>query len=159
MCLIIDVDLYLAITEGHVAIVKDNISHFDATDIALESGGHLDVDIIITATVLKSQAFGRAAISLDGIGINLCNRFVYKAYMLENVPNLFWCVGYTNASWTLRADMTAQSAGKLMAHIGFSRLHSRLPTSSFRSHGQKPSWDIKASYVTALVACAAQVRH
>ena len=117
MCLIPDGDLYNAITDGRAEVVTDHIDHFDATGIALKSGGHLDADIIVTATGLQLQALGGAAISLDGVEIDPADRFVYKAHMLEDVPNLFWCVGYTNASWTLRADMTARATAKLMAYM------------------------------------------
>ncbi len=64
---------------------------------------------------------------MDGGEIKPQDRFVYKAHMLEEVPNLFWCVGYTNASWTLRADMTARATAKLLASHGLSRLHPCLP--------------------------------
>ncbi|KLO33045.1 flavin-containing monooxygenase [Mycobacterium haemophilum] len=147
MCLIPDADLYLAIAAGRVEVVTDHIDHFDTTGIALQSGGHLDADIIITATGLQLQAFGGAAISLDGIKINPCDRFVYKAHMLEDVPNLFWCVGYTNASWTLRADMTARAAAKLLAHMDSHGYTHAYPHRDADPMAEKPSWDIKAGYV------------
>ncbi len=117
LCLIPDADLYHAIAAGHADVVTDHIAHFDATGIALASGGHLDADIVVTATGLQLQALGGTGISLDGIRIDHRDRFVYKAHMLEDVPNLFWCVGYTNASWTLRADITARSTAKLLAYM------------------------------------------
>ena len=147
MCLIPDADLYSAITAGRADVVTDRIEHFDATGIALHSGEHLDADIIVTATGLQLQALGGAAISLDGIQINPCDRFVYKAHMLEDVPNLFWCVGYTNASWTLRADMTARATAKLLAHMAAHGYTHAYPHRGDDSMPEKPSWDIKAGYV------------
>ena len=147
MCLIPDADLYTAISEGRAEVVTDHIDHFDTTGIALESGEHLDADIIVTATGLRLQALGGASISLDGIEINPCHRFVYKAHMLEDVPNLFWCVGYTNASWTLRADMTARATAKLLAHMashGYTRAY---PHRGNDPMSEKPSWDLQANYV------------
>lgn len=147
MCLIPDADLYTAIAEGRVEVVTDHIDHVDATGIALKSGRHLDADIIVTATGLQLQALGGAAISLDGIEINPGDRFVYKAHMLEDVPNLFWCVGYTNASWTLRADMTARAAAKLLAHMASHGYTHAYPHRGTGPMAEKPSWDIKAGYV------------
>jgi cation diffusion facilitator CzcD-associated flavoprotein CzcO len=147
MCLIPDADLYTAIAAGRANVVTDHIDHFDATGIALKSGGHLDADVVVTATGLKLQALGGATISLDGVQIDPCDRFVYKAHMLEDVPNLFWCVGYTNASWTLRADMTARATAKLMAHMASHGYTRAAPHRGSAPMAEKPAWDIKAGYV------------
>jgi cation diffusion facilitator CzcD-associated flavoprotein CzcO len=147
MCLIPDADLYTAITARRAEVVTDHIDHVDATGIALKSGRHLDADIIVTATGLQLQALGGAAISLDGAEVKPQERFVYKAHMLEDVPNLFWCVGYTNASWTLRADITARATAKLLAHMashGYTRAYPHLGDQPM---AEKPSWDIQANYV------------
>ncbi|MGO9696845.1 MAG: flavin-containing monooxygenase [Mycobacterium sp.] len=147
MCLIPDADLYNAITDGRAEVVTDHIDHVDATGIALQSGGHLDADIIVTATGLQLQALGGAAISLDGVAIDPRDRFVYKAHMLEEVPNLFWCVGYTNASWTLRADITGRATSKLLAHMASHGYTHAYPHRGDEPMVEKPSWDIKAGYV------------
>jgi cation diffusion facilitator CzcD-associated flavoprotein CzcO len=147
MCLIPNADLYTAITAGRADVVTDQIDHCDATGIALESGRHLDADIIVTATGLKLQALGGATISLDGVRIDPCDRFVYKAHMLEDVPNLFWCVGYTKASWTLRADITARATAKLLAHMASHGYTHAAPHRGSQPMGEKPSWDINAGYV------------
>jgi len=147
MCLIPDADLYTAITEGRAEVVTDHIDHFDATGIALKSGVHLDADIIVTATGLQLQALGGASISMDGVEINPRDRFVYKAHMLEDVPNLFWCVGYTNASWTLRADITARATAKLLGHMSSHGYTHAAPHLGDQPMTEKPSWDIQANYV------------
>ncbi|MCV7378700.1 FAD-dependent oxidoreductase [Mycobacterium alsense] len=147
MCLIPDADLYNAISQGRAEVVTDRIDHFDATGIVLESGGHLDADIIVTATGLQLQALGGAAISLDGEPVDHRDRFVYKAHMLEDVPNLFWCVGYTNASWTLRADITARATAKLLAHMASHGYTHAYPHLGDQPMDVKPSWDIQANYV------------
>ncbi len=147
MCLIPDADLYQAVSGGRAEVVTDHIDHVDTGGIALKSGGHLDADIIVTATGLQLQALGGAAISVDGAAIEHRDRFVYKAHMLEEVPNLFWCVGYTNASWTLRADITARATAKLLAHMashGYTRAY---PHRDGEPMAEKPSWDIAAGYV------------
>jgi cation diffusion facilitator CzcD-associated flavoprotein CzcO len=128
-------------------VVTDHIDHVDATGIALKSGGHLDADIIVTATGLQLHALGGAAISLDGVEIDPTDRFVYKAHMLEDVPNLFWCVGYTNASWTLRADLTARATAKLLAHMASHGYTNAYPHRGDGCMPEKPAWDIQANYV------------
>ncbi|MBW0012733.1 NAD(P)/FAD-dependent oxidoreductase [Mycobacterium sp.] len=147
MCLIPDADLYTAIADGRAEVVTDHIDHVDAAGIALRSGGHLDADIIVTATGLQLQALGGAAISLDGTEIKPQDRFVYKAHMLEEVPNLFWCVGYTNASWTLRADMTARTTAKLLAHMASHGYTHAYPHRGEAEMPEKPAWDLQAGYV------------
>jgi cation diffusion facilitator CzcD-associated flavoprotein CzcO len=147
MCLIPDGDLYAAINDGRADVVTDHIDHFDATGIALGSGDHLDADIIVTATGLQLQALGGTTISLDGVEIDPTDRFVYKAHMLEDVPNLFWCVGYVNASWTLRADMTARATAKLLAYMASHGYTHASPHVGNSSMPEKPSWDIQANYV------------
>ncbi|OBK14478.1 flavin-containing monooxygenase [Mycobacterium asiaticum] len=147
LCLIPDADLYNAIKDGRAEVVTDHIDHFDATGIALKSGKHLDADIVVTATGLQLQALGGASISIDGAEINPTDRFVYKAHMLEDVPNLFWCVGYTNASWTLRADMTARATAKLIEHMAAHGYTHASPHLGGEPMDEKPAWDIQAGYV------------
>ena len=147
MCLIPDADLYESITAGGAQVVTDRIDHFDATGIALTSGGHLDADVVVTATGLQLQALGGVTISIDGEKVDPTQRFVYKAHMLDDVPNLFWCVGYTNASWTLRADMTARATAKMLAHMaahGYTHAYPHLGDTPLT---EKPAWDINAGYV------------
>ena len=75
------------------------------------------------------------------------DRFVYKAHMLEEVPNLFWCVGYTNASWTLRADITARATAKLLEFMAAHGYTHAAPYLGNQPMPEKPSWDINAGYV------------
>jgi len=147
MCLIPDGDLYHAVSDGRAEVVTDHIDHFDATGISLKSGERLDADIIVTATGLQLQALGGATIALDGVEIDHRDRFVYKAHMLEDVPNLFWCVGYTKASWTLRADITARATAKLLAHMASHGYTHAFPHRGDEPMAVKPSWDIAAGYV------------
>lgn len=147
LCLILDSDLYGEISAGRVEMITDRIDHFDTTGIALQSGVHLDADIIVTATGLQLQALGGVRISLDGTEIKPTDRFVYKAHMLEDVPNLFWCVGYTNASWTLRADMTAQATANLMSHMASRGYTHAYPHLGDEPMAEKSAWDIQAGYV------------
>ena len=147
LCLIPDADLYRAISDGRVEMVTDRIDHFDATGIVLKSGRHLDADFVVTATGLQLQALGGVTLSIDGAEIKPQDRFVYKAHMLEDVPNLFWCLGYTNASWTLRADMTARATAKLLSYMRSHGYTSAHPHRNGEPMPEKPAWDIQAGYV------------
>jgi cation diffusion facilitator CzcD-associated flavoprotein CzcO len=147
LCLIPDADLYVTIGEGRAEVVTDHIDHFESAGIVVSSGQHLDADIIVTATGLQLQALGGATVSIDGAEIKPQDRFVYKAHMLEDVPNLFWCVGYTNASWTLRADITARATAKLLAYMKSRGYTHAYPHRDGEPMPEKPSWDIQAGYV------------
>ena len=147
ICLAADGDLFDAISAGHVEMVTDQVDHFDAGGIALASGRHLAADIVVTATGMDLQALGGVTLSLDGAEIKPQDRFVYKAHMLEDVPNLFWCIGYTNASWTLRADMTARATARLLAHMRARGYTSAYPHRDGAPMPEKLSWDIEAGYV------------
>lgn len=147
LCLIPDADLYTHISAGRVEMVTERIDHFDTTGIALQSGAHLDADVIVTATGLQLQALGGVRISLDGTEIKPTDRFVYKAHMLEDVPNLFWCVGYTNASWTLRADITARATANLLSYMASRRYTHAYPHLGDQPMTEKSAWDIQAGYV------------
>jgi cation diffusion facilitator CzcD-associated flavoprotein CzcO len=146
-CLIPDADLYTAISDGRAEVVTDYIDHFDSTGIVVKSGSHLDADVVVTATGLQLQALGGVTVSIDGAETKPQDRFVYKAHMLEDVPNLFWCVGYTNASWTLRADMTARATAKLLAHMKSHGYTHAYPHLDGEPMPEKPAWDIQAGYV------------
>ncbi len=117
LCLVPDGDLFDAIKNGSASIVTDHITTFDATGIQLKSGAHLDADIVVTATGLKVQLFGGMTVDVDGQRMNPGEMLVYKGIMVSGVPNLAFAVGYTNASWTLKADLTAQYVARLLAHM------------------------------------------
>jgi cation diffusion facilitator CzcD-associated flavoprotein CzcO len=147
LCFLLDHDLYNEITEGRVEVVTDRIDHVDQTGIALASGGHVDADLIVTATGLQLKALGGIEISVDGIEVKPSDRFVYKEYMLQDIPNLAWCVGYINASWTLRADLTARATAKLLAYMATHNYTRAYPHLGGATMAEKPAWDIDAGYV------------
>ncbi|QZP08346.1 NAD(P)/FAD-dependent oxidoreductase [Caenibius sp. WL] len=107
LCLVPDGDLFAAIRSGRADVVTDRIARFDASGIMLESGRHLDADIIVTATGLRLAMAGQIKVTLDGVRVNWRKHFYYRSCMFSNVPNLAVAFGYLNAGWTLRADLTA----------------------------------------------------
>lgn len=147
LCLVADGDLFEEINRGGLEVVTDHIDHFDASGIALKSGNHLDADIVVTATGLNLLALGGVEISIDGAEVKPQDRFSYKAHMLEDVPNLIWCIGYTNASWTLRADMTARAAARLIDHMKAHGFTHAYPHHNGAPMPEKPTWDLQAGYV------------
>ena len=147
LCLVADGDVFEAISDGSLEIVTDQIDRLDETGITCASGRHVDADIIVKATGLNLLALGGVQISVDGMEVKPQERFSYKAHMLEDVPNLIWCIGYTNASWTLRADITARATVKLMRYMKANGYTHAYPHPSGGPMSEKPTWDIQAGYV------------
>jgi cation diffusion facilitator CzcD-associated flavoprotein CzcO len=147
LCLILDNDLYAAVGEGRAEVVTDTVEHIDASGIVLKSGRHVDADVIVTATGLQLQALGGVAVSIDGVEVKPQDRFVYKEHMLEDIPNMAWCVGYINASWTLRADLTARAVAKLLAYMNSHGHTHAYPHLGDKPMPEKPAWNINAGYV------------
>ncbi|MDT5019046.1 MAG: hypothetical protein QOD39_5206, partial [Mycobacterium sp.] len=147
LCVTLDNDLFEAIGDGRADVVTDQIDHIDATGIALRSGQRIDADVLITATGIQLQALGGVALSVDGDEVKPQDRFVYKEHMLEDVPNAAWCVGYINASWTLRADLTARAVAKLLAYMDSHGYTHAYPHLGDKPMPEKPAWNINAGYV------------
>ncbi|GAB3231145.1 flavin-containing monooxygenase [Mycolicibacterium hippocampi] len=147
MCLILDDDLFNRIKDGRAEVVTDTIDHVDENGIVLKSGARVDADVIVTATGLQLQALGGIRIILDDTEIKITDRFVYKEYLLEDVPNMAWCIGYTNASWTLRADMTAKAFAKLLAYMDSRGYTHAYPHRGDAPMAEKPAFDLQAGYI------------
>ena len=147
MCLILDHDLFNEIGQGRAEVVTDNIDHVDEKGIVLVSGARVDADVIVTATGLQLQALGGIRLFVDDTEVNATDRFVYKEYLLEDVPNMAWCIGYTNASWTLRADMTAKAVAKLLAYMESRGYTHAYPHRGGEPIAEKPAFDLQAGYI------------
>jgi monooxygenase len=117
LCLVPDADLFQAIKSGKADVVTDTIERFTPEGILLRSGQTLPADIIVTATGLEMQVLGGIPISVDGRSIKPSDLFTYKGFMFSGVPNLCSVFGYTNASWTLKADLVAQYVCRLLNHM------------------------------------------
>jgi monooxygenase len=114
LCLVPDADLFHAIRKGRVSVVTDRIATFTERGIRLESGEELAADIVVTATGLDLLFMGGMELSVDGAPVDVPNTLVYKGMMLGGVPNLAMAVGYTNASWTLKCDLTCAYVCRLL---------------------------------------------
>ncbi len=117
LCLVPDADFFRAINEGKASVVTGRIDRFDETGIVLESGEHIDADIIVTATGLKMTFAGKIAVSVDGEPVDFSKRFFYRNCMFSNVPNMAGVFGYLNASWTLRVDIVAEYITRLLRQM------------------------------------------
>jgi cation diffusion facilitator CzcD-associated flavoprotein CzcO len=117
LCFVPDADLFEALRVGSASMVTDHIATFTETGIQLRSGEHLQADIIVTATGLKMKMLSGFSPEVDGRRIKAAEMLIYKGVMCSDVPNLAFAIGYTNASWTLKADLTAQYAARLIAHM------------------------------------------
>ncbi len=114
LCLIPDGDLFEAIAGGKVAIATGEIERFVPEGLRLRSGETVPADVVVTATGLNMRLLGGIDLEVDGERVRPANHFIYKGMMLSGVPNLFVSFGYTNASWTLRSDLTARAACRLL---------------------------------------------
>ena len=117
LCLVPDSDLFRAIKEGRASVVTDHIETFTETGLRLKSGQTLDADIIVTATGLVLKMMSGMQMVVDGEPVDLPKTLVYKGMMLSGVPNLAFAIGYTNASWTLKCDLTAEYVCRLLNHM------------------------------------------
>ena len=114
LCVVPDNDLFKALKNDKAAIVTDTIKTFTEGGIALNSGAHLDADIIVTATGLVLKAFGGIKIEIDGQELVNTETHVYRGAMLSGVPNFAVAIGYTNASWTLKVDLVGNFVARLL---------------------------------------------
>jgi monooxygenase len=117
ICLVPNADLFQSIKGGKVSVATDQIERFTKHGILLKSGGELPADIIVTATGLKMLACGGIRLSVDGTPVEPGQSLSYKGLMLSNVPNCAVCIGYTTASWTLRADLASAYVCRLLNHM------------------------------------------
>jgi cation diffusion facilitator CzcD-associated flavoprotein CzcO len=146
-CLVPDGDLFKAITKGTASVVTDTIDTFTEKGILLESGMELEADVIVTATGLELLFIGGIELSVDGEPVELPEKLVYKGMMLEGVPNFALAVGYTNASWTLKCDLTCDYVTRLLNHQRETGLRQCMPVNTDASVSGAPLLGLTSGYV------------
>jgi cation diffusion facilitator CzcD-associated flavoprotein CzcO len=114
LCLVPDADLFKALRSGRASVVTDTIESFTESGIRLASGNVIEADLIVTATGLQLEVLGGLAMSVDGNRIDFAKTITYKGMMYAGVPNMANVFGYTNASWTLKADLTCAYVCRLL---------------------------------------------
>jgi cation diffusion facilitator CzcD-associated flavoprotein CzcO len=117
LCLVPDGDLFREINAGRMSILTDHIERFTESGIKLKSGQELDADIIVTATGLQMKLFSGLNVTVDGTHVDLSKTLSYKGMMFSGVPNFAAAFGYTNASWTLKADLTCEYVCRLLRYM------------------------------------------
>jgi cation diffusion facilitator CzcD-associated flavoprotein CzcO len=147
LCLVPDADMFKAISAGKVAVVTDTIAEVTADGVTLASGATLAADILVLATGLTLLPWGGVALSVDGKPLVARDTLVYKGMMLSDVPNFAWCVGYTNASWTLRADLTSRNVCQLLDYMDDHGYVQVTPHADPGEAERRPLLDLSASYI------------
>jgi monooxygenase len=174
VCLAPDADFFQAIRDGRVSVVTDQIEKFTQQGILLKSGKELPADIIVTATGLKMLACGGIQLSVDGTPVEPGRALTYKGLMLSDVPNCAMCVGYTTASWTLRADLASAYVCRLLNYmdrcgykqcvpraddpelrpeplLGLTSGYVQRGSSLFPKQGSKAPWLLRQNYILDLM--------
>jgi cation diffusion facilitator CzcD-associated flavoprotein CzcO len=147
LCLVPDADLFEAIREGRAAVVTDQIETFTENGVQLQSGEHLEADLVVSATGLRLLALGSVRLSVDGMPVDPRRTFVYKGALLGNVPNFAFCVGYTNASWTLRADLVSNYVCRLLRRMDRRKYRICRPECDPAALQAAPLLNLNAGYV------------
>jgi cation diffusion facilitator CzcD-associated flavoprotein CzcO len=147
LCLVPDGDLFRAIRRGRASVVTDRITEFTASGLRLESGAGLEADIVVTATGLRLLAFGGIRLTVDGREVKLPETMAYKGMMLSGVPNFAFTVGYTNASWTLKADLVSEYVVRLLRYLDRNGYDQCVPANDDPAVTEQPLLDFQAGYV------------
>lgn len=152
LCVARDSDLFRSISEGSASVVTDQIDTFTENGVRLESGRQLEADLVVSATGLELLALGAVHLSVDGAPVDPGHMFVYKGTMLSNVPNFAFCMGYTNASWTLRADLASIFVCRLLNHMDRHGYRTCKPQCDPAAFEARPLLDLTSGYVARAAA-------
>ena len=146
-CVVPDGDLFNAIKAGSVDVVTDHIASFTEKGLLLESGRNLEADVIVTATGLELLFLGGIELVVDGEKVDPATKLSYKGMMLEGVPNLAIAIGYTNASWTLKCDLTCDYVTRLLNRLHSTGLRQCTPVNGDGTVVPRPLLDLTSGYV------------
>jgi cation diffusion facilitator CzcD-associated flavoprotein CzcO len=147
LCFIPDGDLFRVIRDGKASVVTDEIETFTEKGLRLRSGQELQADIIVTATGLKVQLMGGMQVCVNGAEVKLSRTMAYKGMMYSDVPNLASSFGYTNASWTLKSDLTAEYVCRLLKHMDAHQYDTCTPRKRDASIAEEPAIDFSSGYI------------
>lgn len=147
LCLVPDSDLFRAIREGKASVVTDHIETFTETGLQLKSGENLDADIIVTATGLVLKLMAGLQLSVDDVPVDMSQTLAYKGMMYSDIPNIASAFGYTNASWTLKCDLTAEYVCRLLKYMDKNGYDYCTPRVNDPSIEAEPVLDFTSSYV------------
>jgi len=147
LCLVPDSDLFTSIRDGKASVVTGEIETFTKTGVKLTSGEEIDADIIVTATGLVLNIMSGMKLTVDGEPVDLSTKFAYKGMMYNDVPNLAQAFGYTNASWTLKCDLTSEYVCRLINYMDEHGFRYCVPRLSDQTLTRVPALDFNSGYV------------
>jgi len=151
LCLVPDADLFRAIRRKQVSVVTDQIETFTETGIRLKSGSELEAELVVTATGLALQLLGGMTVEVDGKAINPADTLAYKGMMYSDMPNFAVVSGYTNASWTLKADLVCEYVCRLLNHMQKNGLRQCTPRLDDPDMERLPWVDFSSGYIQRAV--------
>jgi monooxygenase len=146
-CAVPNGDLFKVLSSGAASVVTDQIERFTETGILLSSGTELQADIVVTATGLELLFLGGIALRVDGETVDPASRLTYKGMMIEGVPNLALAIGYTNASWTLKCDLTCDYVCRLLNHMRERGVTQCVPRDRDASAASGPILGLTSGYI------------
>jgi monooxygenase len=152
LCLVPDGDLFRTIREGRASVVTNHIDRFTEKGIRLKDGSELEADMIVTATGLNLKVMGGVALNVDGKAIEPSQLMSYKGMMYSDIPNLATATGYTNASWTLKCDLTCEYVCRLLNYMDKRGYRQCVPRQSDPTVTEVPWLDFTSGYVQRAVA-------
>ncbi|MDZ7673532.1 MAG: NAD(P)/FAD-dependent oxidoreductase [Acidimicrobiales bacterium] len=147
LCIVPDGDLFRSIDKGQASIVTDHIDTITEHGIRVQSGEELEADIIVSATGLELLFLGGIEATVDGEKVDLPNKLTYKGMMIEDVPNLAVALGYTNASWTLKCELTCQYVTRLLNHLHETGLRQCTPVNDDPTITEEPLLNLDSGYI------------
>ena len=151
LCAVPEGDLFTSIAEKRAEVVTDHVDYFTQSGIHLKSGRDLEADIIVLATGLTMKFIGGTKIVVDGAAVDPATLYVYRGMMLANIPNLVQVFGYTNASWTLKSDLTGQYVCRLLNHMKKTGTTMAVPTVASAGVEEEPMLDFSSGYILRAV--------
>lgn len=147
LCVVPDGDFFKAISAGRASVETDEIETFVEDGIRLKSGKTLEAEVVVTATGLALEAMGGARASVDGRAINLGETFTYRGFACSGLPNLAFVFGYTNSSWTLRADLISQYVCRLINHMDRRGFDIATPVNDDPTLKPEPFLNLNSGYI------------
>ncbi len=147
LCFVPDGDLFEALRNGSASVVTDHIASFTETGLRLRSGEELPADLVVTATGLQLKFLGGMELEVDGARVDPSTLMTYKGIMCSDVPNMAFAIGYTNASWTLKCDLTSEYVCRLLRHMDARGYREVCPRRNDPSVTEEPLLDFSSGYV------------
>jgi cation diffusion facilitator CzcD-associated flavoprotein CzcO len=147
LCVVPNGDLFKAIRAGKASVVTGHIDRFTESGIRMQSGEEVEADIIVSATGLELLFIGGIDVTVDGEPIDVPNRLTYKGMMLEGVPNIALAIGYTNASWTLKCDLTCDYVVRMLNHMHETGMRQATPVNRDASVSAVPLLGLNSGYI------------